>query len=194
MIMISRDLIPTHENKRILYDVKCSKALTDEITRLGGVPVLCRTGNSYTKLATRDENCIFGGEFSGHLYFRDKFLGFDSGMYAGLRMVELLSKTNKKTSELLEGVPKYYSTPEIKIPSTDTKKKEVVEKIKEYCHNEHFHTIELDGVRVEMEDGWALVRFSNTGPNITARFEGKTEMVRDKLKETFMNLIEKYNK
>lgn len=106
----------------------------------------------------------------------------------------LLSKTNKKTSELLEGVPKYYSTPEIKIPSTDTKKKEVVEKIKEYCHNEHFHTIELDGVRVEMEDGWALVRFSNTGPNITARFEGKTEMVRDKLKETFMNLIEKYNK
>ncbi len=194
MIMISRDLIPTHENKRILYDVKCSKALTDEITRLGGVPVLCRTGNSYTKLATRDEDCIFGGEFSGHLYFRDKFLGFDSGMYAGLRMVELLSKTNKKTSELLEGVPKYYSTPEIKIPSTDTKKKEVVEKIKEYCHNEHFHTIELDGVRVEMEDGWALVRFSNTGPNITARFEGKTEMVRDKLKETFMNLIEKYNK
>ena len=82
MIMISRDLIPTHENKRILYDVKCSKALTDEITRLGGVPVLCRTGNSYTKLATRDENCIFGGEFSGHLYFRDKFMQKKNNLFS----------------------------------------------------------------------------------------------------------------
>lgn len=194
MIMVARDLIPTSANKRILYDVKCSKALTDEINRLGGTPILCRTGNSYTKATTRDENCIFGGEFSGHVYFRDKFLGFDSGIYAGLRMVEMLSKQDKTVSQLLENIPVYYSTPEIKIASTDTKKKKVIDKIKEYCHENKFNTIELDGVRIELDDGWALVRFSNTGPNITARFEGKTEAIRDRLKDTFMNLIEMYNK
>ena len=194
MIIVARNLIPINENKRILYDVKCSKALTEEIEKLGGTPVICRTGNSYTKAETRDKDCIFGGEFSGHVYFRDKFLGFDSGMYAGLRMIEILSNTDKTVSELLDGINTYYSTPEIKIPSTDTKKKEVVEKIKEYCHQNNFKTIELDGVRIELDDGWALVRFSNTGPNITARFEGKTEEIRDKLKNTFMSLIEMYNK
>ena len=114
-------------------------------------------------------------------------------MYAGLRMIEILSKTDKKLSELLEGVNQYYSTPEIKIASTDTKKKEVVERIKEYYNAQGFQIIDIDGVRVELDDGWALVRYSNTGPNITARFEGKTEEVKNKLKDTFMALIEKYN-
>ena len=194
MIIFARDLIPTHENKRILYDVKCSKSLKEEIEKLGGEAIVCRTGNSYTKAATRDYNCIFGGELSGHLYFRDKFLGFDSGMYAGLRMIEILSKTDQKLSELLEGVSSYYSTPEIKIPSTDTKKKEVVEKIKIYCKEQGLQTIDIDGVRIEFDDGWALVRYSNTGPNITARFEGKTEETINRLKDTFMEMIEKYNK
>lgn len=193
MMIFARDLIPNNENKRVLYDVKCSKALKEEIENLGGEAIICRTGNSYTKAATKDNDCILGGELSGHLYFRDKFLGFDSGMYAGLRMIEILSKTDKKVSELLEGVNTYYSTPEIKIPSTDTKKKEVVEKVKKYCKEQNFKTIDIDGVRVELDDGWALVRYSNTGPNITARFEGKTEEVMNKLKDTFISLIEKYN-
>ncbi len=193
MMIFARSLIPNNTNKKILYDVKCSIALKEEIEKLGGTPIISRTGNSYTKAATRDNDCIFGGELSGHMYFRDKFLGFDSGMYAGLRMIEILSKTEKKLSELLDGVNQYYSTPEIKIPSTDTKKKEVVKKIKKYCQEQHLEFIDIDGVRVELEDGWALVRYSNTGPNITARFEGKTEERMNSLKETFMSLIEKYN-
>lgn len=194
MIIIARSLIPSNENKRILYDVKCSKSLPEEITKLGGTPIICRTGNSYTKAATRENNCIFGGEFSGHVYFRDKFPGFDSGLYAGLRMIELLSNTDYKASDLLNGVTAYYSTPEIKIPSTDDKKQEVVEKIKEYCIDSSFKTVDIDGVRVEMDDGWALVRCSNTGPNITARFEGTTTESMNKLKDTFISLIDKYNK
>lgn len=193
MMIFARDLIPNNQIKRILYDVKCSKALKEEIEKLGGEAIICRTGNSYTKAATKDNNCILGGELSGHLYFRDKFLGFDSGMYAGLRMIEILSKTDKTVSQLLEGVNTYYSTPEIKIPSTDTKKKEVVELVKQYCKMQNLNTIDIDGVRVELDDGWALVRYSNTGPNITARFEGKTEEIMNKLKDTFMNLIEKFN-
>ena len=194
MIMVVRNLLPTSTNKRVLYDVKCSKALTDEILKLGGTPIVSRTGNSYTKANTKDNDCIFGGEFSGHVYFRDKFLGFDSGMYAGLRIIEILSKTDKKCSELLDGINKYISTPEIKIPSTDIKKKEVVEKIKTYCINKNYNIIDIDGVRVEFDNGWALVRYSNTGPNITARFEGMTEDIKNALYNEFMALINEYNK
>lgn len=194
MIMMARYLLPNSNNKRVLYDVKCSKSLSDEIVKLGGEPIISRTGNSYTKANTRDNDCIFGGEYSGHIYFRDKFLGFDSGMYAGLRMIELLSNTDKKCSELLDGINEYISTPEIKVPSTDTKKKEVVEKVKEYCLSKNYKIIDIDGVRVEFEDGWALIRYSNTGPNLTIRFEGKTEEIKNNLENEFMKLIEEYNK
>lgn len=194
MIAVIRSLLPVSENKRVLYDVKCSKALPEEIERLGGTPIISRTGNSYTKAATKDNDCIFGGEFSGHVFFRDKFPGFDSGLYAGLRIIEILCQTTKSMSKLLEGIPKYYSTPEIKIPSADTKKLEVINKIKNYCIEKGYKVIDIDGVRVEKEDGWALVRASNTGPNITARFEGKSESIMEELKNEFMVLIDEYNK
>lgn len=194
MMIYARSIIPVSTNKKVLYDVKCSKALKEEIEKLGGTAIICRTGNSYTKAATKENDCILGGELSGHLYFRDKFLGFDSGIYAGLRMIEILSKTEKTVSELLEGVNTYFSTPEIKIASTDTRKKVVVEKIKEYCKKQNYSFIDIDGVRVEFNDGWALVRYSNTGPNITARFEGKTKDTMNQLKDLFMDLINSYNK
>ena len=194
MIIVARHLLPNSLNKKVLYDVKCSKALTDEIEKLGGVAIISRTGNSYTKANTRDYDCIFGGELSGHLYFRDKFLGFDSGMYNGARMIEILSKTNKTVSELLENIPVYVSTPEIKVTSTDIKKKEVVEKVKEYCKEKNYKVIDVDGARIEFDEGWALIRYSNTGPNITVRFEGKTESIMNELKNEFMPLIEEYNK
>lgn len=194
MIIACRYLLPISDNKRVLYDVKCSKSLVDEIIKLGGTPVISRVGNSYTKANTKDLDCLFGGEYSGHLYFRDKFLGFDSGMYNGLRMVEILSKTDKKVSELLDGIEKYISTPELKIPSPDDKKRIVVEKVKEYCINKNYKFIDIDGVRVEFDDGWGLVRCSNTGPNITARFEGKTIDIMNRIKDEFINLINEYNK
>ncbi len=193
MILLARDILPESENKRVLYDVKCTKALKEEVERLGGTAIASRTGNSYTKAGTKENDCVLGGEYSGHIFLRDKFAGFDSALYVGLRLIEALSKTDKTVSECLEGIPKYYSTEEIKIASPDTKKKEVVEKIREYCEQEGYEIVTLDGVRVELEDGWALVRCSNTGPNITARFEGATEEIRDKLKEQFIKLIEKFN-
>ena len=194
MILFARDILPKSENKRVLYDVKCSRALPEEIERLGGEAIINRTGNSYTKAATKEKDCVFGGEFSGHLFFRDHFPGFDSGLYAGLRLIEILTNSNRSVSEWLEGIPKYYSTPEIKIPTSDKIKNKVVDKVKEYCENVGYKIIDIDGVRIELDDGWALIRVSNTGPNITARFEGTTEEVRDKLKETFLELIEKFKK
>lgn len=133
MILIIRDIINNVKNKTFLFDVKCSKALEDEIKRLGGTPFIYRTGASYTQAKVKEDNLPFGGEYSGHFYFRDKIADVGSGIYAGLRLLEIMSKTNKSLSELLLDIPKYYSTPEIKFPSSDEQKFEVIKKIKEFC-------------------------------------------------------------
>ena len=124
--------------KEFLYDVKCSKSLSDEISRLGGKGICYRTGNSYTKAAVRDNDLPFGGELSGHVYFRDRFPGFDSGLYAGLRLVEILSNTDKTFEELLEGINEYYSTEELKFKSPDTIKFQVVERVEEYAKSKDY--------------------------------------------------------
>ena len=193
MIIVARNLIPTNENKRILYDVKCSKTLIDEIKKLGGTPLCSRVGNSYTKRYTREWDCIFGGELSGHVYFRDKFKGFDSGMYAGLRLLEILSHTNQSVSELLAGIPKMYATPEIKIKTPDEVKFTIVDKVKSYAEEKGYPINDIDGVRCDFEDGWALIRASNTGPNITVRFEAESPERRDALQTEFCSLIETLN-
>lgn len=194
MIIIIRDIINKVKNKTFLYDVKCSKALDDEIVKLGGKSICYRTGNSYTKAKVRDDDLPFGGELSGHVYFRDKWPGFDSGIYAGLRLVEILSHTDKPLSSLLDGISHYESTPELKFASPDDKKFIVVDKIINYCRGKGYDALTIDGVRVTFNDGWALVRASNTGPNITARFEATTKERLDEIQKEFTDLIDEYNK
>ena len=193
MIMVIRDIIDEVNKKEFLYDVKCSKALSDEIEKLNAKGICYRTGNSYTKSKVKEDNLPFGGELSGHVYFNDKWPGFDSGLYAGLRLVEILSRTNKPASSLLEGINEYHSTEELKFKSSDDKKFQIVDKIKEYAIEKGYSVLTIDGVRVNFDYGWALVRASNTGPNITARFEAKTEEELEKLQEEFIGLINEYN-
>lgn len=188
-IIIWRDIMNKISNKKALFDVKCTKSLADEIVKLGGEPVCYRTGNSYMKAKMREGNFAFGSELSGHVFFRDKWPNIDDGLYAGLRLIEILTNSNKSVSNLLDGINIYHSTPEIKIVSSDDEKFKVIEKIKEYCVNKGYKINDIDGVRAEFENGWALVRASNTGPNITARFEGKTEEDMEKIKDEFMNLL-----
>ena len=191
MIIMWRDLMSKAENKNALFDIKCSKSLPDEIIKLGGTPVFYRTGNSYMKAKMREGKFLFGGELSGHVFFADKWPGFDDGIYAGLRMAELLSRTDKTTSELLEGKTKYFSTPELKYKSSDEEKFKIIENVRKYCEEKGYKMITLDGVRAEFEDGWALVRASNTGPDITMRFEGITEQRMKEIKKEFMSLLPK---
>ena len=193
MIIIIRDIINKVSKKKFLYDVKCSKSLSDEISFLGGEGLCYRTGNSYTKAKVREEDLPFGGELSGHVYFRDRWPGFDSGMYAGLRLLEILSNTNKTVEELLSGINNYYSEEEEKYSSTDEKKIYVVDRILEYVKEKGYSYLDIDGVRVTFDDGWALVRCSNTGPNITARFEAKTPERLKEIQDEFRGLINKYN-
>ena len=194
MVVIIRDIINKVHKKKFLYDVKCSKTLSDEIERLGGEGICYRTGNSYTKAAVRDNDLPFGGELSGHVYFRDRFPGFDSGLYAGLRLLEILSHTDKSLDELLEGINIYHSTDELKFKSTDDIKFEIVNKIEEYAKSKNYKYLNIDGVKVLFNDGWALVRASNTGPNITARFEAATDERLDEIQNEFVSLIERLNK
>ena len=194
MILIIRNIINQVKNKTFLYDVKCSKALEDEIIRLGGTPICYKTGASYTQAKTKEDNLPFGGELSGHLYFRDKIADVGSGIYAGLRLLEILSHTSEPLSKLLSDIPKYYSTPEIKIPSKDETKFQVVDRIKEYCESQKWVLNTIDGVRVSFNNGWALVRASNTGPNLSMRCEATTEEGLKNLQTIFTNLINIFNK
>lgn len=194
MIIVVRDLINKVSKKEFLCDVKCSKSFSDEVERLGAKCITSRTGNSYTKAMVRDEDLAFGGELSGHVYFRDRWPGFDSGLYAGLRLLEILSNTDKNVEELLAGINEYYSTEELKFKSPDDIKFGVIEKVLEYAKEKGYNYLDIDGVKVLFDDGWALVRASNTGPNITARFEANTTERLESIQKEFTDLINELNK
>ena len=190
MILIWRDLINKGVKKETFYDVKCSLTLKEELDKLGVKNEFYRTGNSYTKAKSALGDYPFSGELSGHVFFRDKFNGYDDGIYAGLRLIEILSYTDKNIDELLWGINYYESTPELKVAVSDDVKFSVVDKVKEYCCSKNYEVLLVDGVKVFFNDGAALVRASNTGPNLTLRFEAKTKERLEKIKNEFMMVIE----
>ena len=189
LIIMWRYLFDKVDKKESFFDVKCSKALEDELIKLNIKPNETRTGNSYTRKISNDGDYPLGGELSGHIYYRDKFPGYDDGMYAGIRLIERLSHTNKPLSSLLDGINKYYSTKELKIKVEDSKKFEIVNKVKEYCLSKNYNIIILDGVKAKFTDGFALVRASNTGPNITMRYEASTVERLNKIEKEFTDLL-----
>ena len=189
MIIMWRYLCDKVNKKEGFFDVKCTKALEDELIKLGVKPVETRTGNSYTRKISHDGNYPLGGELSGHVYYRDKFPGYDDGIYAGLRIVERLSHTSEKLSELLNGINKYYSTKELKIQVEDSEKFKIIDKVKEYAVSKNYNIVTLDGVKVKFDDGFALVRASNTGPNITMRYEASTKIRLKEIEEEFTNVV-----
>ena len=189
LIIAIRDIINKVKNKTFLCDVKCSKTLIDEIEKLGGSTFMSRTGTSFTESNTKANNIPLGGELSGHIFFNDRGPEVCSAIYAGLRFIEILSKTDKSFSELLENINKYYSTPEIKVPVDEQKKFIIVEKVKQYVIDKGYKFLDIDGVRVTYDDSWVLVRASNTGPDLTLRFEATTEEKLNILKDEYLNKI-----
>ncbi|MDE6284516.1 MAG: phosphomannomutase/phosphoglucomutase [Bacilli bacterium] len=194
MILMIKDMFNSVANKTFLYDIKCSKSVQDEIDRLGGTGICFRTGASYTQYETLMKNLPFGGEYSGHIYFRDRDVDCGSALYATLRLLELLSKTSAKLSDLCQSIPKYYATEEMTIPSTDEKKFLVTEKIKAYAQAQNYTINDIDGVRITFTNGWVSVRASNTGKNISFRAEADTPEGLEMLQKIFLPLIEEYNK
>lgn len=193
-ILILRNIIDKVENKKFLYDAKCSDIFKDEVERLGGIPIISRTGTSYTQEKILKENIPFGIQHVGHISINDRVFSTESAMYAALRLIEVLSKTKQSLSNLVKTVPTYYNTPEQKFPSTDEKKYQVIADIKKYCDEKKYKYIEIDGLKVLFKDSWAYVRASNTGPNITLRCESKNEDNLNNLVKIFSTLIDIYNK
>lgn len=191
MTVIWRDIMKKYPGSEALIDIKCSQSLVDEVEKLGGKPIYIRTGNPYIKAAMRERKIPFSGEMSGHIFFADEYYGFDDATYAAARFLRILSNTDKKASQLLEGVNKYYSTPEETIRIEDEKEKlAFVNNIKEYFTQKGYKIIAEDGARVIFEDGWGLVRSSNTSPLATLRFEGKTPEALENIKQEFNKAIE----
>jgi len=187
-VVVLRELLKEN-NKKALYDIKCSKIVKDEIMKLGGTPYENRTGASYMMDAVMKNSVAFGIEYSGHIYFNDNFPPITSGLFAGLKLLEIMSKTNKSLSSMLDGINKYYATPEAKFAFSDDAKFKVIDKVREYCQRKNYQISDIDGIKVYFEDGWALVRCSNTGPNVTTRFEALTKERLDELEKEFLNII-----
>ena len=187
--VFARSIIPKTLNKKVIMDVKCSKALELDINNLNAEAIMVKNGSAYIETVLKEKDVLIGGEYSGHIFFRDKYYGYDDGIYAGLRMYELLSNSDKKCSELLDGYKKFYNTPEIRIRTTDEKKWDIIEKIKDYVKEKGYSYLDIDGVRVSFDDGWALVRCSNTEPSITCRYEANSENRLNDIKNEFDLLI-----
>ncbi|MDO5568926.1 MAG: phosphomannomutase/phosphoglucomutase [bacterium] len=192
MIIVIRAFVNQYKNKGILYDIKCSKALEDEIIKLKLKPVICRTGASYTRKKLYTNKYPFGGELSGHMYFNDRsYPGYDDGIYNALRIIEILTNSNKPLSKLLNNINLYYSTKELIIKVTDTTKFAIVNEVKNYCETKKYNFLTIDGVKIIYEDATAVIRASNTGPNLTLRFEATTEEKLKLIQDEYMTLLNK---
>ena len=191
MIIIWRNIYNKVKNKKGFYDVKCSNVIKDELIKLGIEPIETRTGNSYTKKISYENDYPFGGEYSGHLYFRDKFIGNDDGIYGGLRLVEILSNKKTTVSEELKDISVYYSSKEAKLPVEDSKKANIIDRVEEYVKNKGYTYQTIDGIKIIYPDGFALIRKSNTGPNIITRYESKDKEKLKQIEEEFTSLLNK---
>lgn len=174
MIIFAREILSRKPGATFISEVKCSKTMYDDIEKHGGRAIMWKTGHSLIKKKMKEENAELAGEMSGHMFFADRYFGYDDATYASCRLLEILTKTGKKISELLSDVPRTYTTPEIRVECPDDKKFVVVQKITDYFR-ERYNVIDIDGVRVLFEDGWGLVRASNTQPALVLRFEALSE-------------------
>ncbi len=191
MMIIARDILESHPGAKIIGDVKCSDRLYLDIDKQGGQSIMWKTGHSLIKNKIKQEGAPFGGELSGHIFFADRNYGFDDAPYAGLRLIEILSKTGKTIDQLLEGIPKSFSTPEIRLETSEENKILLVKKLQDHFKNNknEIEVNTIDGVRVSFKNGWALVRSSNTQPVITIRFESDSQEGLNKIQHDMMELV-----
>ncbi len=190
-MLFARDVLRRHPNSKIITDVLSSKAVSEDIAAHGGVPLMMRVGHSYIQEGLFREGASFAGELSGHFYFGRDYYGYDDGVFAAVKMVEILSKTERTLSKVIEVLPRYVSSPEIRLKCADDRKVGVVEALKRKFQGEGYRIIDIDGVRVEFDDGWGLVRASNTEPALVLRFEASSKDRVDYIQRLILGETEK---
>jgi phosphomannomutase/phosphoglucomutase len=197
LILYARDILEENKNAKIIGEVKCSQTLYDDVKKHGGIPIMWKTGHSLIKNKLKQENAAVAGEMSGHIFFADKYFGYDDAIYATLRLVEIIFKKKVKLSKLLADLPKTFVTEEIRIDCPENKKFKIPDILKEELYkkeelkDEITDIVTIDGIRVIFKDGWGLVRASNTQPVLVLRFEGSTIEKRDFYKTTIEKILKK---
>ncbi len=190
MILFSRGVLAEHPGATILGEVKCSETLFDDINKNGGRALYSKTGHSLIKTRMKTEGALLAGEMSGHLFFSDRYQGFDDATYAAIRLLEIVAKSGKKLSELLSDVPVTFATPEIRVDCPDEVKFAVVAKVLAHYQATH-RVLDIDGARVDFGDGaWGLCRASNTQPVLVLRFEARTESRRDEIRREVETIVQ----
>ena len=190
MMLLSREVLSAHPGAPIIFEVKCSQGLVEEIERLGGQAIMYRTGHSLIKNKMKELHAPLAGEMSGHIFFADEYLGYDDALYATARFARFVAAQDNPLAALLDELPRYYATPETRVDCPEELKFEVVDRMAAYF-KARYDTIDVDGVRILFGDGWGLLRASNTQPVLVLRFEAKTPerldeimgIVLDKLRE-----------
>ena len=185
MIIYAREILSRKPGSTFISEVKCSQTMYDDIAKNGGRAIMWKTGHSLIKKKMKDEDAELAGEMSGHMFFKDRYFGFDDATYAACRLLEILSNSDRRLSQLLEDVPTTYTTPEIRVDCPDNVKFTLVQQVTEYFR-QRYEVIDIDGVRVLFDDGWGLVRASNTQPALVLRFEA---LSKNRLQE-IRNLVE----
>ena len=189
LMLLAKDLLQRQPGSKIVFDVKCTKNLAQVIAAAGGIPIMSKTGHSLLKQRMLDENAPLAGEMSGHLFFRERWYGFDDGMYAGARILEILAKTEGNSTDLFQSIPDSISTPELNIAIPEAEKYPLIVKLIEQVRFPEAKIITIDGLRVEFPHAWGLVRASNTTPMLTLRFEADNETALLEIKQRFRALL-----
>jgi phosphomannomutase/phosphoglucomutase len=190
LILFSREILPRYPGAAVISEVKASKLLYEEIEKLGGRPIMWKTGHSLIKKKIKEENAPVAGEMSGHIFFRDRFFGFDDAIYASLRVAEIVSRSTDKLSRMLGDLPKTYFTPEIRIYASDEVKFKIVDEVRKELAAHH-SVIDIDGVRAAFPRGWALVRPSNTQAVLVMRFEADTPEDLEAIQKEVRKIVER---
>lgn len=191
LILLSRFVLEKKPGAKIVFDVKCSQALEEDIKAHNGVPIMWKTGHSYIKQKLHKEKAALAGEMSGHIFFRENYYGFDDAIFASLKLLEYISSQNKKTSQIISETPYYISTPTLQVDCPDDKKYKVVEKLtRDFKKN--YKVIDISGARVVFKDGWGLVRASSNLPVLVLRFEARTKKGLDRIKKIFKEKLTQF--
>jgi phosphomannomutase/phosphoglucomutase len=190
LIIFSRDLLKRHPGAKIIGEVKCSQVLYDDIRKHGGMPIMWKAGHSLIKAKMKEEGALLAGEMSGHIFFAERYFGYDDAIYAGARLLEILSTESKELEELLAGVPSLVSTPEIRMDCPDDKKFQIVAALASEFKKE-YQVIDVDGARVVFDGGWGLIRASNTQPVLVLRFEAEDQKTLQEIQKIFMDKLAK---
>lgn len=189
--ILIREVLQKHPGGKIVFDVKCSQALPEEIIKFGGEPVMYKTGHSLLKAKMKELQSPLAGEMSGHIFYSDDFFGFDDAVYVSGRLLRIMSNTDKTLAELVDEIPSFESTPEIRIEATDEDKFKIVAELSEHFKRA-YETIDIDGARVLFGDGWGLVRASNTQPVLVLRFEARSKERLAEIIEIFKSKLREY--